>query len=95
VEFVSIFGAQEEGRVGERKDLLNFPLDQILILKSRRFTTRNKKESMVPSRIVPHILFDQLLCSFQFSLVPEVKSAHQPLSITPDVVVFCVQLKHL
>jgi hypothetical protein len=95
VGFVSIFGAQEEGRVGERKDLLNFPLDQILILKSRRFTSRNKEESMIPSRVVPHIFFDQLLCSFQFSLVPEVESTHQPLSIAPDVVVFRVEFKHL
>lgn len=50
---------------------------------------------MVPSRVVSHILLNQLLGRLQLSLVPERESAYQPLSVAPHVVVLCVQFEHL
>lgn len=50
---------------------------------------------MVPSRIVSHILLNQLLRRLQFSFVPELESAHQPLSVAPHVIVLCIQFEHL
>lgn len=50
---------------------------------------------MVPGRVVSHILVNQLLSRLQLSLVPKLKSAHQPLSIAPHVVVLCIQFEHL
>lgn len=50
---------------------------------------------MVPCRVVSHILFNQLLRGLQLSLIPELESANQPLSVTPHVIVLCIQFEHL
>jgi hypothetical protein len=50
---------------------------------------------MIPSRIVPHILFQQILCCLELPRIPQAEPLDKPLPVTPDVVIFHVQLEHL
>lgn len=75
--------------------LLDLSIHHSLVLDLWRLAPRNKEEAMVPSRVVPHILLNQLLSRLQLSLVPKFKPAHQPLSVAPHVVVLCIQFEHL
>lgn len=50
---------------------------------------------MIPSRIVPHILLQQLFRCLELARIPQTKALHQPLPIAPDMIVLHVQLKHL
>ena len=59
------------------------------------FIPTNDKIAMVPSRIVPNILLEQVLDGLELASVPEREPLHQPLPVAPDVVVFAVVLEHL
>ena len=51
---------------------------------------------MIPRRIIPHILPQQLLHALPLVLlIPKPKPLHKPLSITPDVVVLAVLREHV
>jgi len=51
------------------------------------------KPSVIPGRVVPHVLPDEVFDESQ--LVPHVEMAARPLPMCPSVVVFCVCIKHL
>ena len=83
-----------------RQNVPHFALDHILALRLARTisrpTTKDNEETMVPRRVVPHVLLEELLHVWAFARPQPllfVKVREDPLTVGPRVVVLGVFLK--
>lgn len=76
-------------------NLLEFAPNRLLVFKCLRTPSKREIPPMVPGRVIPHVLLQQLFYSLELSRVPQAEALYQPLPVTPNVIVLHIQLEHL